>query len=100
MCWIRSQFPPRILAGSCGPSTIGISSPLAIPVRSPSSLISENNVALTAFYLGSRVIPHMPRSSLQLRDAITINLDLQKNNSTLSVLPDTVAHLEVIRGTN
>ncbi len=27
ICWIKAQFPPRILAGSCGPSTIGLSSP-------------------------------------------------------------------------
>lgn len=100
MCWIRSQFPPRILAGSCGPSTIGIGSPLTTQVQSPSPLILINNIALSAFYIGSRVIPHLPRSSLQLMDGITINLDLQKNNALLSVLPGTVAHLEIIRGTS
>ena len=99
MCWIKAQFPPRILAGSCGPSTIGLENPDTQPSQSPSVLISTNTVALTAFYAGSRLIPHLPRSSLQLRDSITIDIDLQKNGKLLSVLPGTIAHLEVIRGT-
>lgn len=96
MCWISAQFPPRIIAGSCGPSTIGLASPGALPAQSPSISISSNSVALTAFFAGSKVIPHLPRTSLQLNDSISIGVDLQKNGSLLSVLPDTMAYMEVV----
>jgi hypothetical protein len=96
MCWIKAQFPPRILAGSCGPSSIGITSPNVTESQSPSISISSNSIALTAFFAGSRVIPHLPRTSLQLRDTIAIDLDLQKNNTLLNALPDTTAHLEIV----
>ncbi len=79
ICWINAQLPPRIVAGSCGPSTIGLPSPHVTPSQSPSLLISTNTTALTSFYAGSRVVPHLPRSSMQLNDSITLDLDLQKN---------------------
>lgn len=50
---------------------------------------------MNAFYAGARVIPHLPRSSLQLTDSTTIDLSLQKNDTYLSVLPDTMAYIEV-----
>lgn len=96
MCWIKTQFPPRILAGSCGPSTIGIASLGTTPSQSPSLAISTSSTALAAFFAGSRVIPHLPRTSLQLRDTLSIDVDLQKNNTTLTALPDTTAHLEIV----
>ncbi len=100
MCWIKAQLPPRILAGSCGPTTIGLPSPQLAPSNSPSLQISTNTGALRAFYAGSSVIPHLPRSSMQLRDSITVDLDLQKNGKLLSVLPSTEAHLEIVRATS
>ncbi len=99
MCWIKAQLPPRILAWSCGPSTIGLPNTQSTPIYPPSFLISSNTTALTAFYAGSRVIPHLPRASLQLSDSITIDFDLQKNWQLLGVLPSTEAHLEIVRGT-
>ena len=40
MCWIKAQFPPKIMAGSCGPSSIGLATPPYNYVESPSDQIS------------------------------------------------------------
>jgi hypothetical protein len=83
MCWIRAQFPPRILAGSCGPSTIGLASPGSIVPLAPPLAASTDSGALTAFYTGSVLIPHMERSSIRLTDTLPITVSLTKNNTPL-----------------
>ena len=95
MCWIESQFPPRILAGSCSPSTIGIDSPFSGVSTSPSSEIIQDSSALSLFYKDAQIVPHVPRSSIQLQDTITLDLHLQKGANYLASLPDTTAHLEI-----
>ena len=99
MCWIKAQFPPRILAGSCGPSTIGLASPSSRPLLSPGQSIVTDTGALTQFYSGSQLIPHLPRSSIGLRDSIVVDLHLLKDNIPLGTLPNTEAHLEIVSGT-
>ena len=99
MCWIRAQFPPRILAGSCGPSTIGLESPSSQSPISPGQSIVTDTGALTQFYSGSQIIPHLPRSSMGLRESISIDLRIIKNNTPLGILPGTEAHMEIISGT-
>ena len=47
MCWIRAQLPPRILAGSCGPSTIGLEAPNSQQPLSPGQSIVTDTGALT-----------------------------------------------------
>ncbi len=78
MCWIKAQFPPRIIAGACGPITIGMESPFSQPLTSPSQAASANKTALLAFYTGAQLVPHIPRSSLQLSDSISIDMNLRK----------------------
>jgi hypothetical protein len=85
MCWIRAQFPPRILAGACGPSTIGLASPLSVPPVAPSLSISTDSGALTAFYSGSVLIPQMDRSSMRITDTLPITVSISKNNTPLIV---------------
>ncbi|MBC7503535.1 VCBS repeat-containing protein [Candidatus Gracilibacteria bacterium] len=100
MCWIKAQFPPRILAGSCGPSTIGLDPPRTSPLVSPGDSLATDTGALTVFYAGSRLIPHLPRSSMQLSDSITVDFTLQKADTILGSLPGTTAYLEIISGTS
>ncbi len=54
--------------------------------------------ALTQFYTGAQLIPHLPRSSIGLRDSIAVDLSLVKNNTPLGILQNTEAHLEVVSG--
>lgn len=96
MCWIKAQFPPKISAGSCSPTKIGISTSNNTVHISPPDQIKYDSVALAWFYAGSQLIPSLPRSSMNLNENITVNVSLQKNNSLVDVLPNTVAHLEVI----
>ncbi len=98
MCWIKAQFPPKILAGSCSPTQIGISSPDKKVHNAPPDKIATDSVALTSFYAGWQLIASLPRSSMTLNESITVALNLQKNNAVLDVIPNTVAHLEVIWG--
>ena len=49
ICWINKQLPPKILAGSCGPTTIGLSSD-RLPTKSPSIDTITNTGAITEFY--------------------------------------------------
>lgn len=85
MCWIRAQFPPRILAGACGPSTIGLAAPLSVSPIAPPLIVSADSGALTAFYTGSILIPHMERSSMRLTDTLPIMVSISKNNTPLIV---------------
>jgi hypothetical protein len=85
MCWIRAQFPPRILAGACGPSTIGLASPLSVPPVAPPLATSTDSGGLTAFYTGSIIIPQMDRSSMHLTDSLSIMVSISKNNIPLTV---------------
>ncbi len=98
MCWIKAQFPPRILAGSCGPSIIGLDSRSTTLPIFPAANMASDTGALTTFYAGSRLIPHLPRSSMQPRESISIEFSLQKNNTPITVLPGTIAHMEIISG--
>ena len=107
MCWIKAQFPPKILAGSCGPTTIGITGTNAdgsvvsdgagsLPVSNIPVNIVNNTVGLQAFFTGGSLIAHMPRSSMQLQDSISIDLSLQKNNTILSTPLGSRAYLEIV----
>ncbi len=100
MCWIQKQLPPRILAGSCGPSTIGLESGSQQNVVSLAASGTSNPTAIDAFYAGASIIPHLPRSSLRLRDSISINLDIQKGDKILAALADTVGYIEIVRATD
>ena len=95
MCWIKAQFPPKILAGSCTPTTIGLDSSNGKIQEAPPEKISQDPNALTNFYVGSKVMAHLPRSNMNLRDSITVDLSLQKDNKILTTIPDTIAHLEI-----
>lgn len=46
MCWIKAQFPPKITAGSCSPTKIGISNPNNSVHISPPEQIKYDSVAL------------------------------------------------------
>jgi hypothetical protein len=90
MCWIKAQFPPRIIAGACGPITIGLESPFSQPLSTPSQAVSANTNALIAFYSGAQLVPHISRSSLQLSDSISIDINLRKGDRHLVTPVDTV----------
>ncbi|MBX9808982.1 hypothetical protein K2X92_01155, partial [Candidatus Gracilibacteria bacterium] len=97
MCWIKAQFPPRIIAGACGPITIGLESPFSQPLSTPSQAVSANTNALIAFYSGAQLVPHISRSSLQLSDSISIDINLRKGDRHLVTPVDTVGKLEIVR---
>lgn len=62
----------------------------------PPDKIATDSIALTSFYAGSQLIASLPRSSMTSNESISVALNLQKNNAVLDVIPNTVAHLEVI----
>lgn len=80
-CWIKSQFPPKILAGRCGGNTIGFDYTAEKSTQNlPNSDVTAQKIALEK----ARVIPHFSQKYISHYSQMEFSASLQTDESRIA----------------
>lgn len=89
VCWMKNLLPPRITAGSCTTNTIGMNNSLTtLGLGNPVAPGHEENISgekMGEYLAGSKLILHLPRTSLYTNDSIAVESYLVKNGSPVAL---------------
>ncbi len=76
MCWIKAQFPPKIMAWSCWDSTLGLSSSShdSSSLRSPTATMYGNESLMRDFYAWGELFYTTSRTNMGLNDTTEVQV--------------------------
>lgn len=97
-CWIRSQLPPKILAGQCGGNTIGLDHSQNKNSQNLANSASADDQKKSV--TGARVIPHFYRTHIAHHDALDFSVSLQTDAENIIPPNGSVAKLQILSVTS
>ena len=97
-CWIRSQLPPKILAGQCGGNTIGANHSHNKNSQNLANATSPDDQKKSV--ASARVIPHFYRMHIAHHDALDFSVSLQTDSENIIPPNGSVAKLQIISATS
>lgn len=93
-CWIKNQLPPKILAGSCGPNTIGKHKHQLPTLNISHASESEQESIIRSE--NTKVLPQFARKHLGYRETGNVSVSLQNDKNTIAFDSKVTARVKVL----
>lgn len=93
LCWIKTLTPPKIMGGSCGGNTIGITGSSRMSVAPPVALSG----ALQSYYDAAKLVYSIPRSNIARNDSTEMVFDfITSENAHIELPPRSSVALDIV----